>query len=145
MTMFALTRRRDTQSREESWKVYYRDIHVGTIGKRSGIPNDVDPWGWICGFYPGSEPGEHRDGTGATFDEARAGFEEACQTFLAQQTEADFRAYRNHRAFTAWKFRMWDTGMKMPTEIADDRSHCFCGAVLTTATTSGHIEIAHLD
>ena len=26
----------------------------------------------FCGFYPGSEPGEFRDGTAATFDQARA-------------------------------------------------------------------------
>jgi hypothetical protein len=29
--------------------------------------------GWICGFYPGSRPGEYQDGT-ATFDQARADF-----------------------------------------------------------------------
>ncbi len=27
---------------------------------------------WICGFYPGSEPGEYTDGTAATFDKASA-------------------------------------------------------------------------
>jgi hypothetical protein len=32
----------------------------------------VDNGAGICGFYPGSEPGEFRDGTAATFDQARA-------------------------------------------------------------------------
>jgi len=47
--------------------IYHADIHVGTIAIRSGIPHDEDPWGWHCGFYPGSHPGEHEDGTAATF------------------------------------------------------------------------------
>jgi hypothetical protein len=39
----ALTRRRDLESREESWLVYYGDVHVGTIGIRTGVPHDEDP------------------------------------------------------------------------------------------------------
>ena len=46
----------------------------------------------IPGFYPGSEPGEQQNGTAATFDEARADFECAWQTFLSKRTEADFQA-----------------------------------------------------
>jgi hypothetical protein len=46
--MPALTRRRSTDAPEE--------------------------WGWDCGFYPGSHPGEHQSGTAATFDQARADF-----------------------------------------------------------------------
>jgi hypothetical protein len=29
-------------------------VHAGTIAIRTGIPHDEDPWGWSCGFYPGS-------------------------------------------------------------------------------------------
>ena len=32
------------------WLVYYRGVQVGRIGLRTGVPNDVDQWGWICGF-----------------------------------------------------------------------------------------------
>jgi hypothetical protein len=35
-----LTRRRDHDRREESWLIYYCDVHVGTIAIRSGIPHD---------------------------------------------------------------------------------------------------------
>src|SRR6267378_4011315 len=70
-----LTRRRSTDAREECWHVYYGDVLAGTIAIGSGNPHDEDPWEWHCGFYPGSHPGEHQDGTAATFDEARAGFE----------------------------------------------------------------------
>jgi hypothetical protein len=55
------------------------------------------PWGWTCGFYPGSEPGEFTNGTGATFEEAREKFEAAWRMFLARRTEADFQAYRDDR------------------------------------------------
>jgi hypothetical protein len=58
--MPVLTRRRSPDAREECWHVYYGDVHVGTIAIRTGIPHDEDPWGWDCGFYPGSHPGESR-------------------------------------------------------------------------------------
>jgi hypothetical protein len=69
--MPALTRRRDHDRREECWLIFYGDIHVGTIAVRSGIPHHQTLWGWRCGFYPGSEPGEFLSGTAATFGQAR--------------------------------------------------------------------------
>jgi hypothetical protein len=66
------------------WHVYFGDVHAGTIAKRIGIPHDEDPWGWSCGFYPGSMPGEHQSRKDATFDEARADFESAWRTFLSR-------------------------------------------------------------
>ena len=82
--MLALTRRQSTEAREECWHIYYGDVHAGTIAIRTGIPHDEDPWGWICGFYPGSEPGEQSTGagTGAAFEEARTAFDEAWRIFL---------------------------------------------------------------
>jgi hypothetical protein len=44
----------------------------------------------------------------ATFDQARIDFEKAWRVFLADRTEADFDEYRKHRAWTAWKYAMWD-------------------------------------
>jgi hypothetical protein len=79
--MPALTRRRDPEMPHECWRVFYGDVQAGTIGKRSGVPVDVDQWGWSCGFYPGSEPGEHGNGSAPTFDEARADFEAAWRIF----------------------------------------------------------------
>jgi len=64
--MPALTRRRDLDARQESWPIYFGDVHVGTIGLRSGNPVGSDPWQWSCGFYPGSHPGECTPGTAAT-------------------------------------------------------------------------------
>ena len=71
----------------------------------AGSPYDEDPWEWTCGFYPGSHPGEHQNGTAATFDEARVDFESAWRVFLSNRTEADFQAWRDQRDWTAKKKR----------------------------------------
>lgn len=73
--MPALTRRRDQDGSPGSLGlIHYGDIHVGTIGRRSGNPTDSDAWRWRCGFYPGSGPGECTSGTATTFETARAAF-----------------------------------------------------------------------
>jgi hypothetical protein len=144
--MTALTRRRDPDAREETWRIFYDgDVHVGTIGLRSGNPVGTDPWFWRCGFYPGSNPGDATDGTATNFDAARAAFESAWSAFLAKRTEADFLEYRRHRASTAWKYAMRDAGCRLPTQTADGRSRCFCGAEITITDTDEHIQAAHME
>jgi hypothetical protein len=80
-----LTRRRYPE-RQDCWHVYFGDVRVDTIAIRTGVPHHEDPWGWICGFYPGSAPGEYLDGTAATFDQARVDFEAAWRIFLSKRT-----------------------------------------------------------
>jgi hypothetical protein len=108
-----LTGRRSTEAREECWHIYYGDVHAGTIAIRAGIPYDEDPWGWHCGFYPGSYLGECASGVAATFDQARAGFEQAWRVFLSKRTEADFQKWRDQRDWTARKYALWDAGKKL--------------------------------
>jgi hypothetical protein len=59
--------------------------------------------------------------------------------------EADFETWRRDRASTAWKYAMWDAGCRLPTQMADDRSRCFCGAEITIADVDEHIYVAHID
>jgi hypothetical protein len=66
---------------------------------------------------PGCRSGEHETGTAATFDEARAGFEEAWERFLAKRTPADFQTWRHQRDWTAKKRAMWGRGEKLPSQI----------------------------
>jgi hypothetical protein len=106
---------------------------------RAGVPVDVDPWGWSCGFYPGSEPGERSDGSAPTFDKARAEFEAAWRIFLPKRTGADFQAWRDHKALTAWKYGMHDRGIPLPTQSTSGRSKCFCGAEISIASTRPHV------
>ncbi|WP_143035725.1 hypothetical protein [Bradyrhizobium sp. Rc2d] len=110
--MPTLTRRRDPDARQERWLIF-GDVHVGTIGLRSGNPTDTDPWQWRCGFYPGSDPGEATSGTAATFESARAAFEAAWAIFLPQRTDADFEARRQERDWTARKYAAWARGERV--------------------------------
>ncbi len=65
--------------------------------------------------------------------------------FLAKRTEADFNAYRRHRAFDRWKHAMWDAGCKLPTQVADGRSICFCGAPIGIADVQQHVLATHME
>ena len=133
--MTGLTRRREPDRHEETWHIYHGDTRVGTIGERAGVPHDVYQWGWSVGFYPVSHRPEVRSPSGpaATFAEARDAFEAAWPSYHALCTEEDFAEERRHRATTAWKYRMHDTGAALPTATASGRSKCFCGAPLTIA------------
>ena len=97
-----LTRRR-YRERSDCWHVYYGDVHVGTIARSVGNPGAEPQWQWLCGFYPGSNPGEQRGGTAGTFDQARAEFEAAWRDYLPKRSEADFQAWREQQALDGRK------------------------------------------
>lgn len=111
--MPTLTRRRQPDHRQECWLTYFGDIHAGTITERVGNPHATNRWEWRCGFYPGSNPGDHQSGTAASFAEARADFESAWEIFLSNRTEADFQEWRDQRDWTAKKYALWDAGKKL--------------------------------
>jgi hypothetical protein len=102
---------------------------VGTIAKRVGIPRDQHLWGWSCGFYPGSHPGECIQGAAATLDQARADFEKAWAVFLSKRTEADFQEWRDNRDWTEQKYAMWKRGERMPSQKPSSLVRCPCGQV----------------
>jgi hypothetical protein len=140
--MPALTHRRFPE-RQDCCHVHYGDVHVGTIARRAGCPVDVDPWEWKCGFYPGMEPGQRQSGTAVDLDDARAGFEGAWRTILPGLTDGHFAEWRYQRDATAWKYAMWDAGMKMPTQLSSGRSQCFCGTPISIRRVDAHIRSAH--
>jgi len=121
-----LTRRRYPE-RQDCWDIYFRDVHVGTIARRAGVPVDTDQWGWHVGFYPGTDPGTGRSGIGATFDEAKARFEAAWLRFLPTRTEANFQEWRDQRDWTARKYAMWERGELMPSQKPNSMMTCPCG------------------
>jgi hypothetical protein len=55
-----LTRRRDPDTRQETWLIHYGDVRVGVIAERVGNPDSTPGWQWSCGFYPGSHEGLSR-------------------------------------------------------------------------------------
>ena len=85
---------------------------MGVIRIHQGVPVHANPWGWFCGFYPGSYPKENTSGNAATFEEARAAFEQAWAEYLPKRTEADFQAYRDQRDWTIRKYEGWERGWK---------------------------------
>lgn len=76
-------------------------LSVGPIGRRAGVPVEVDQWGWSCGFYPGLEPGQHRSGSATTFDQARADFETVWAVLLPDIPAGAFDEYRRDREHRA--------------------------------------------
>jgi hypothetical protein len=136
--MLALTRRRYPE-RQDCWHVYNDDVHVGTIARLSGVPVDVDQWGWDCGFYPGTQPRQDRGGTAKTFDDARANFETAWRALLPTLTEADFDRWREARDWTARKYAMWKAGEKMPTQKPNSLMRCPCGETFDSHDPSGSL------
>ena len=142
---FTKLARRRSPDLSDCWQVYCEDIHAGTISKATGMPNAQNDWTWSAGFYPGSGPGEIKGGRADTFEEAKARFEPAWLAFASSRTEADFKAWRDQRDWTAWKYRMHETGTPLPTQVTSGHAKCFCGAPLTIATVDSHIEQAHMD
>lgn len=68
-------------------------------------------------------------GTALDFSEARAAFERSWRTIEPKITEADRAEHRGERAHTEWKYKMWETGCKLPTQVANGQSQC-CGVVI---------------
>jgi hypothetical protein len=138
----ALTRRRYPEC-QDCWHIYCGDIHVGTISRRSGCPVDVDQWSWHCGFYPGMEPGQARNGTAASFSRARISFRTAWKQMSPILTEAAFEEWRDHRDVAAWNHAMQAAKMKLPTESPGGLSQCFCGTRINICSLEQHVRYAH--
>jgi hypothetical protein len=140
-----LTRRRDPDAQQETWLIHYGDVRVGVIAERIGNPDSTPGWQWSCGFYPGSQLAERASGLADSFDQARRAFGAAWRVCLANRTEADFEEYRRDRAFHAWKQAMWAAGLKLPTQAADGRAVCFCGAAIGLKDMDVHVYAAHME
>ena len=133
-----LTRRRYSE-RPDCWHVYYGDVQVGTIAIRAGVPFAAKQWGWTCSFYPGSEPRDHLSGTAASFEQARAGFEAAWQSFSAKRTEADYQAWRDSRDWHARKYAMWERGELLPSQKPNSMMRCPCGETFDSHDPAGSL------
>jgi hypothetical protein len=139
-----LIRRRIADRHRTTWHVYYADVRVGAIGERAGVPVHVDQCGWSCGFYPGLEPNQHKSGAAATFDAARAAFEQAWQQMLPNIPEGAFDEYRRHHALQRWKESMWAAGLPLPTQVAGGRAQCYCGAAIEIRSVGPHVDAEHM-
>ena len=71
-----LTRRRDPD-REECWRVYYGDVHAGTISECVGNTGAAPKWNGAAASIRAASRA-----TADTFDEARAALEAPWRVFL---------------------------------------------------------------
>jgi hypothetical protein len=141
--MTALTRRRSDNSHQETWSIYFDDVRIGQIGMRAGVPTSAEQWAWSLGFYPGTDIGNRHHGTADTFELAREAFERSWRQLAPTLTEADYDRWRAERDFSAWKHRMWDMKLALPTQTSDGRARCFCGETIDVAGMHAHIQTAH--
>jgi hypothetical protein len=89
------------------------------------------------------ERGQHQGGTAVDFDQARADVEAAWRRILPTLTDADFQKWRYQRDSTAWKYTMWDAGIKLPTQLPSGCSRCYCGASIDIAGVGEFVRAAH--
>ena len=140
--MPVLTRRRQREVPQESWHIFYGDVQVGWVGERAGVPKGVEQWGWSCGFHPRDR---YLSGEAMSFAEARAAFEDAWRAYQPYCSDEDFAEHRYQRAFTTWKYAMWDAGCRIPTQTVSGITKCFCGVMLNNRTSAEHIRARHME
>jgi hypothetical protein len=140
--MSSLTRRRSAEH-QDCWYLFYNGVQVGLIARRAGAPVDSAAWGSSCGFHPGMDPGEHQDGTAATFDAARAEFDEAWRWVLPRLSQGQLQEWLDHHNMVAWKRQVHDRGLPLPTQRADSQACCFCGIEITLRNMNQHILRQH--
>jgi hypothetical protein len=124
----------------ESAKVQNRDhgdVRVGTIAMKNGAPSDVDQWRRVCGFYPGSHPGEHLAGSAPDFEQARAGFEATLRIFRPSEQRRIIKL--GATIATGQRGNKQDIGMKMRTQTPDGTARCLSGATFTITSVWGHV------
>jgi hypothetical protein len=80
--------RRDPDVSQETWRINYGDVVVGTISQCVGNPGAAPRWQLRCGFYPGSRPGRvHRRDDGDVRQGARG--------LRARMSRVPIEAYRS--------------------------------------------------
>lgn len=111
---------------------------------RAGVPTHVDQWQWTVSVYPTSHRGVRDRDTAYSFAEAGEAFGRSWREIEPQITEADRLEHRRERAHTAWRYKMWETGCKLPTQVASGRSQCYCGAEIDGKGIGPHIDAEHM-
>lgn len=132
-----LTRRRDPDL-PDTWRILADGVGIGSIGRRHRHFKSPS-WIWSIRLAAIS-----RAGAPHTFEAARGDFETGWKAVSPTRIAADLAAARIEKAFTLWKYTMWDRGMKMPTQLPSGISRCFCAAEISISSMDGHVRAAHM-
>ncbi|MCP3400201.1 hypothetical protein [Bradyrhizobium sp. CCGB20] len=127
MTEPTLTRRRSDNPHQKGWQIYFGDVRVGTIGTRAGVPTTVSQWAWSCGFYPGLEPGQHRNGAAENFEAAREAFETHGPSCCPPSPTAPSPSGATI-VIGGLSLRPSARGEKLDSEIPSTLMRCVCGS-----------------
>jgi hypothetical protein len=132
-----LTRRRDQDRDQENWLIYFGDVGVGHIGHRAAVPYDAPLMGLGLRLLSGHEtrrtPHRHRRDIRGGARQFRASMR------AATRTEADYQAWRDQRDWTAWKYRMHDAHLPLPTQRRESITRCFCGEAISNGSIDRHV------
>jgi hypothetical protein len=99
---------------------------------RCGVPVHAEQWQWqwTISVFPASHRGIRDGGIAPDFQNARAAFERAWREIEPKITEADRMEHRRERVHTEWKYKVWERGCKLPTQVAEGGSQCYCGSAI---------------
>lgn len=89
----------DDNHAPDDWSIFYGDIGVGRIMRKQGSPHAETQWRWNVGFHPGRHPKDNKSGDAMTFEDARAAWAKAWETYLPDCTEEQFEEYREWQRF----------------------------------------------
>jgi hypothetical protein len=132
-----LTRHRDPDL-PDIRRILADGVDIGSIGRRH---RHFKSPSWIWSIRLGIS----RAGAADTFEAARDDFEAAWKAAVSStRVAADLATARIEKAFTRWKYTMWDRGMKMPTQMPSGISRCFCGTEISISSMDGHVRAAHM-
>jgi hypothetical protein len=123
--MPAPTRRRSNDPHRESWSIFYGDVRIGTIGKRVGVPIEVDQWGWSLGFRPRTRTASIR--LGCNLRPARAVFEAEWAALRPQIPAGAFEEYRRDSQHRGEIRAILARGERLPSETPSSLMRCVCG------------------
>jgi hypothetical protein len=74
---------------------------------------------WLLSRQPSREC---TGGAAATLEQAKADFEKAWAVFLSNRTEVDFQEWRDQQDWAAEKYRRFDRGERMPSDLGREKA-----------------------
>lgn len=142
---FSVLRMHRDKHRADCRFIYCGDVHAGTIAKATTV-NAQSERCWSVGFHcRGANPGDFKGSTSVSLESARRDCLPAWLKCAQARTPEDFEEWRDNRDHTAWKYRMHDLGLPLPTQRPDGISLVVSAASrsptpILAITSAHHIE-----
>jgi hypothetical protein len=139
-----LTRRRDPEAQHETWLIHYGDIQVDVIAERVGNPISTASWQRAWGFYPGSHQNIQEASLGASSKRAAPSTSRGSPSWPSARTAISMPIAVTAPSTPGSK-PYGLQGLQLPTQAADGRAVCFCGAAIGIDDMNEHVYTAHME